>query len=133
MRHFAKLFLFVLVNTSLFCFCARSQSILDPTDPVINYDSTHPPVQPPFGQIGKWVRTPRVSWNTDSYKAYIYKGVCFRLKFPKTYNPAVNDGKKYPMLIFFHGLGEASPITDNEDQLYWGADFFNWSEDNGTY
>ncbi|MFL5741581.1 MAG: carbohydrate-binding protein [Flavisolibacter sp.] len=134
MRHFAKLFLLVLVNTSLFSFCAQSQSILDPTDPVITYDSTNPPVQPPWGQIGKWVRTKkRVSWNTDGFKAYIYKGVCFRLKFPKTYNPAVNDGKKYPMLVFFHGLGEAAPITDNEDQLYWGADFFNWSVDNGTF
>jgi len=112
----------------------NGQSILDPTDTLATYDSTRPPTQPPFGQIGKWVRTfKRVTWNTSEYKAYIYKGVAFRLKFPKTYNPTAVDGKKYPMLVFFHGLGEAAPITDNEDQLFWGAEYFKNSVDNGTY
>ncbi|SHG05620.1 hypothetical protein SAMN02745131_04199, partial [Flavisolibacter ginsengisoli DSM 18119] len=83
-----------------------AQSVLDPNDPVITYDSTKPPVQPPDGQIGKWVRTVRMSWNTDMYKAYIYKGLAFRLHFPKTYNPTANDGKKYPIMLFFHGHGE---------------------------
>ena len=112
----------------------NGQSILNPTDTLATYDSTRPPAQPPFGQIGKWVRSyKRVNWNTSAYKAYIYKGVAFRLRFPKSYNPALNDGKKYPMLVFFHGLGEAAPITDNEDQLFWGAEYFGQSVDNGTF
>ena len=74
-----------------------AQSVLNPSDSIVEYDPTNPPVQPPYGQIGKWVRTKSVSWNSDSYKAYIYEGSCFRLKFPKSYNPTANDGKKYPL------------------------------------
>jgi hypothetical protein len=85
----------------------KAQSVLDPKDPVIEYDPSNPPVEPSPGKIGKWVRTASLSWNSDSYKAYIYAGSCFRLKFPKTYNPTANDGKKYPLAILFHGLGEA--------------------------
>src|SRR2546423_1384850 len=103
----------------------QAQSILNPTDPVINYNPNSPPSQPVWGQIGKWVRTPRLNWNTDSFKAYIYKGEQFRLQFPKTYNPNVNDGKKYPMMVFFHGVGEAGDIYDNEYQLYHGGQNFS--------
>ena len=43
------------------------------------------------------------------------KAYPFRLHFPKTYNPSANDGKKYPVLVFFHGLGESdTSIYDNE-------------------
>ncbi|MFL5742649.1 MAG: fibronectin type III domain-containing protein [Flavisolibacter sp.] len=117
----------------MFSLSATAQSVLDPTDPLITYNPSSPPVQPTFGQIGKWVRTKRESWNSDSYKAYIYKGVAFRLKFPKTYNPTAVDGKKYPMMVFFHGLGEADTLTDNEFQLDHGGQFFMNSVDNGTY
>jgi large repetitive protein len=110
-----------------------AQSVLDPNDPIVNYNSSNPPTQPPFGQIGKWVRTPRLGWNTTQYKCYIYKGVAFRLLYPRTYNPTANDGKKYPMMVFFHGLGEAGPITDNEFQLYHGADYFRTSQNNNRY
>lgn len=110
-----------------------SQSVMDPSDPIVTYDAAHPPTQPAWGQIGKWVRTSRLGWNTTSYKAYIYKGNAFRLKFPKTYNPTANDGKKYPMMVFFHGLGEAGDIYDNEFQLYHGGDVFRNAVDNGTY
>jgi len=73
-----------------------AQSVLNPDDPIVEYDSLNPPVQPPWAQIGKWVRTKSVSWNSDSYKCYIYEGSCFRLKFPKSYNPNVNDGTNIP-------------------------------------
>jgi hypothetical protein len=106
------------------------QSILNPNDAVINYNSTTPPTQPAWGQIGKWVRTPRLGWNTTEYKCYIYKGEVFRLHFPKTYNPTANDGKKYPMLVFFHGLGETGNIYDNEYQLYHGGDKFQAAVNN---
>jgi predicted peptidase len=77
------------------------------------------------------------TWNADAYKAYIYKTLPFRLKFPRTYDPNAVDGKKYPMIIFFHGLGEVSynavpepkadsigyfMYYDNEWQLLWGGD-----------
>ncbi|MEP6684157.1 MAG: fibronectin type III domain-containing protein [Parafilimonas sp.] len=110
-----------------------SQSVLDPNDPIVEYDSLNPPVQPPYNQIGKWVRTKSLSWNSDSYKAYIYQGSCFRLKFPKSYNPNANDGKKYPIALVFHGGGEAGPITDNETQLYHGGLDYGNAGDNGTF
>jgi hypothetical protein len=112
---------------------ASAQNVLDPNDPVITYDPTHPPVQPPDGQIGKWVRTVRMSWNTDMYKAYIYKGLAFRLHFPKTYNPTANDGKKYPIMLFFHGHGEYGPITDNEYHLIHGHQGFDQAIQQGTF
>ena len=85
---------------------ARSQSILDPTDPVITYNSASPPASPAWNTIGKWVRTVRLSWNTTNFKCYVYNGIPFRLRFPLSYNPTANDGKKYPIMIFWHGSGE---------------------------
>ena len=72
-------------------------------------------------------------WDASSYKCYIYKGIAFRLKFPKTYNPAASDGKKYPMMIFWPGHGEAGPITDNEFHLYHGCDYFRYAVDQGIF
>src|SRR6476660_5077636 len=97
----------ILALIGLFGSQTAAQSIMLPSDPVITYNSASPPVEPVWGEIGKWVRTVRLSWNTTDYKCYIYKGLPFRLKFPKTYNPTANDGKRYPMMVFFHGLGEA--------------------------
>lgn len=111
----------------------NAQSIMDPNDPIVTYNASAPPTEPTYGQIGKWVRSARVFWNTSDYKCYIYKGVPFRLKFPKTYNPTANDGKRYPMMVFFHGLGEAGGIYDNEFQLYHGGEFFKNSVNNGTF
>src|ERR1700712_5587827 len=102
---------------------AGAQTILDPKDAVV--DTTAHRKQPVFGQIGKWERTKKLTWNSDSYKAYIYKGRQFRLKFPKTYNPAITDGKKYPVYVFFHGLGEKGDIYDNDYQLYNGGLIFS--------
>jgi predicted esterase len=111
----------------------EAQSILNPADPIVTYNPNAPPTQPVYGTIGKWVRTRRLNWTTDSYKAYFYKGQSFRLKFPKTYNPTANDGKKYPMIIFFHGLGETGTIYDNEFQLYHGGEQFKNAVDNGSF
>jgi hypothetical protein len=134
MRNVTRIFaLFLVICAAAVTKNASAQSILNPNDPVITYNPATPPAEPAWGQIGKWVRTPRLNWNTDSYKAYIYKGVAFRLKFPKTYNPTASDGKKYPMLIFWHGLGEAANIYDNEYHLYHGGNFFKESVDNGTF
>ena len=97
-------------------------SILDPNDPIVNYDPQNPPALPSHqGDLVKWVRTPTLGWNTSDFKAYLYKGelstVPFRLMFPKSYGTDPN--KKYPLLLFFHGAGEKSPngYYDNELQL----------------
>ncbi len=125
--------LLTVVSAIIFHSASHSQNVLDPTDPVITYDTANPPVQPSWGQIGKWVRTPRVNWNTSDFKCYIYKGIPFRLLYPASYQPASNDNKKYPMLIFWHGVGERDTITDNEYHLLHGGAFFNNSVKNGTF
>lgn len=127
-----KFYLLLIIAFAFFNTRSFSQSVLDPTDPVVTY-SGKTPAQPAYGQIGKWIRTKMVSWNSDAYKCYIYKGSAFRLLFPKSYVPGVNDGKKYPLIVMFHGLGEKGPITDNEFQLYHGGDVHLAAENNGTY
>ena len=104
----------------------QAQKILDPNDTLVNYDTAHPPVQPAYGKIGKWVRTPWLDWNSAPYKCYIYKGSDFRLHFPQGYKP--DDGKKYPILVFYHGNGEIGPIYDNETTLRNGALLFHKME-----
>ncbi|GAA0565636.1 fibronectin type III domain-containing protein [Chitinophaga japonensis] len=113
---YLRLLLLLLVCTQP----AWSQGVLDPNDPVVTYNPSNPPSQPAWGSIGKWVRTVRVSWNSDLYKCYVYKGMQFRLKYPKNFNPA-DTSKKYPIIVFFHGIGEDGSIYDNEYQLYHGG------------
>jgi predicted esterase len=115
----------------MFTHSVRGQQMLNPQDSVINYNPAAPPVQPAFGKIGKWVRTPSLPWNTSAYKCYIYDSCDFRLHFPQTYQPG--DGKKYPILIFYNGNGEEGPITDNESQLKNGGLMFDNAEVNGTF
>ncbi|WP_207632856.1 fibronectin type III domain-containing protein, partial [Foetidibacter luteolus] len=91
--------------------------VLDPNDPIVIYNPATPPAVPPYGTLAKWVKTTRVSWNTSTFKCYYYNGVAFRVKFPKTYQHSVNDGKKYPVYLFFTGRGAYAPIYDNELQL----------------
>ena len=112
---------------------AEAQTALNPNDPVITYDPANPPANPQFDKITKWVRTVRMSYNTDSYKCYLYKGMAFRLKFPKTYVPGTNDGKKYPIYLFFHGVGEKGTIYDNEYHLLWGGQTWMNRVDNGQF
>ena len=125
----AKL-LFILLSTVLFSYQVGAQ-ILDPTDPIVVYNPANPPSTPPYGQIKKWVVTPYLNWDASSYKAYFYKGIPFRLKFPKTYQPNVNDGKEYPLVIMLHGKGERGEIYDNEVSLKWGGQEQRNAVDNG--
>ena len=126
--------LLILIFLGLFYFpVAQAQTALNPSDPVITYDPAHPPADPQYDKIVKWVRTVRMSYNTDSYKCYIYKNLAFRLKFPKTYVPGANDGKKYPIYLFFHGVGEKGTIYDNEFHLLWGGQTWMNRVDNGQF
>lgn len=101
----------------LFGAIASFGQVLDPNDPVVEYNPDSPPVRPAAGEVKKWVRTQLLNWNTDSYKCYIYGDLQFRLKFPKNYDPNAIDTKKYPLVVIFHGKGEAGGIYQNEKQL----------------
>lgn len=109
-------------NSNLF----SQAGVLDPNDPDVVFTSTNQPAAPNYNVISKWGHTNRLTWSGQrpfayGYKSYYFKGMSFRLKFPKTYQHNVVDGKKYPVFIFLHGLGEKGTIWDNEYQLLHGG------------
>lgn len=123
----------LLVFSSISQF-AVAQSVVDPSDPIVNYDSNNPPATPGWNTISKWVRTPRsMGWSTDAYKCYYLNGIPFRIKFPKTYVHGVSDGKTYPALLFLHGLGEYGGVYDNEYSLFHGGKQFSAAVDAGKF
>ena len=124
-----KAVLHSLLGLVLLTTVANAQNVFNPADPVYTYNanstagSNTNPNTPPANIIAKWVRTVnRINWDATKFKCYYYNGMAFRLRFPNNYNPA--SGTKYPVLVFYHGGGETGPVTDNEDQLYWGAQLF---------
>jgi fibronectin type 3 domain-containing protein len=59
-----------------------------------------------------------VSWNSSAFKAYTYRdgyrtnediggNLNFRVMFPPGYDSPANAGRKYPVILFLHGCGEA--------------------------
>lgn len=56
-------------------------------------------------------------WDTSPYLSYTY-GLPFRLLYPKDYKSSP-DGKKYPLILFIHGVGERG--TENDFQLKNGG------------
>jgi fibronectin type 3 domain-containing protein len=133
-----KLLLSLIVLVAFFAGTVHGQSVLNPADSVYTYDSTKAkgsPQNPTVTNSGlyKWIRTVRVSYNTQQWKCYLFNSVQFRLLYPKSYNPTANDGKKYPIIIFWHGAGEIGPQTDNEISLAHGGQPFMNAINNGTY
>ncbi|MFT4022872.1 MAG: PA14 domain-containing protein, partial [Flavihumibacter sp.] len=110
-----------------------AQSVLDPADPIVEYNSATPPAVPAYNVIGKWARTRKLAWNTEDYKAYYLNGFPFRLKYPKTYAPGVADGKKYPLLVMLHGKSESGPASDNESQIFNGGQVFLSAVNDGVF
>jgi predicted esterase len=133
----------------------EAQSVINPSDPVVEYNPLSPPTPPGYNEIVKWVRTLNIEngavqyrnpgWNSDVYKAYNYNGLSFRVQFPKTYTTAA-DGKLYPIIVFLHGQGEndntyLGPIPpngpsynyDNQFQLLQGPPQFDAAMTNGQY
>ena len=106
--------------------------VLNPNDPIVLYKSTAPPTFPAANTMAKWVKTTRVSYNTDDFKCYIYNNVQFRLKWPKTFatDPV---GTTYPLYLFFHGVGEGGTFTDNEFQFSHGGNVHQAAVNNGTF
>ena len=117
----------------------RGQNVLNPNDTLVTFVPADtpkipaPPIPPFDNTIHKWLRTVRMSWNTNQYKCYIYNGCQFRLCYPLSYNPTANDGKKYPMLVFDHGEGEIGSVYDNEESLVHGGQIFANAVTAGTF
>ncbi|WP_020531130.1 PA14 domain-containing protein [Flexithrix dorotheae] len=127
-----RLLLLLFILPFFFLSKDLSAQVLDPDDPLVRWEEGDPvPSQPAFGQIGKWVATQVVNWDTEDFKPYIFKGMPFRLMFPKNYDPNKADG--YPIVVMFHGRGEAGEITNNERQLIHGAQKHRDAINNGTY
>jgi large repetitive protein len=123
----------------LLCFSYQQSyaqaNVLDPNDPNVIFTSSNQPAVPTYAKISKWGHTNRLSWNPFSYgyKSYYYKGMAFRVKFPKTYVHNLADAKKYPSMIFFHGLGEPGNVWDNEFHLVHGGQSHAQKIDDGTF
>ena len=101
----------LLVTLSVF-----SQSVPFPTGPRDNNALENWGYQ----QVG-------TNWDTSPFLPFIYQGRWFRFMPPNgvSYTAATKTwtfsepGKKYPMIIFLHGAGEAG--TDNNNQLKHGG------------
>ncbi|MBS1565077.1 MAG: PKD domain-containing protein [Bacteroidetes bacterium] len=133
-----KAVLHVLLGLVLLTTAANAQNVFNPNDPVYTYNansaagSNTNPNTPPTNTMAKWVRTVnRINWDATKFKCYYFNGMAFRLRFPNNYDASGNT--KYPILIFFHGGGEIGPVTDNEDQLYWGAQVFEQRINNNEW
>ncbi len=113
---------------------SQAQNVFDINDKDSIF-SSQPPA-PPYGRIAKWGHAVRLTWGgtgTTTFKSYYFNGMAFRLKFPKSYQQGVSDGKLYPVRIFLHGAGEAGNIWDNEYQMFWGGKQFRDSVDSGAW
>lgn len=135
-----KLFTFIVVLLSIAVTqlaSAQFQYGVNPSDPDVIFTQSNQPTLPAWNDYGvvKWGHTNRLGWGpfNKGYKSYYYRGMAFRLKFPKTYVHGVSDGKKYPMLIFFHGRGEAGTVYDNEYQLLHGGELHADKVNDGTF
>lgn len=129
-----KALLLTTIGLILFVAGSNAQSnVFNPADPIVAYNSASPP-STNWNNVQKWVVTNRnLGWTTSSYKSYHFNGISFRVKFPKTYAHNVADGKKYPVMIFWHGAGEKGTIYDNELQLLHGGELFRDRVDNGEF
>lgn len=98
-----------------------------------------------FG-IQKWVsvKTSGVdsnAWGKD-YKAYFINlngtRLPFRIKYPKSFSNPDSAGKKYPIMLFFHGAGEPGcpangGLYNNEKQMVHGGQRFRNAVEANTF
>src|SRR5687768_1577444 len=132
----------------------NGQNVFNPADPIVRYNagaasgSAQNPDQNTAG-LQKWVSTATLgissgsgSFDASSYKAYFINingaKVAFRMKFPRSYSNPDSVGKKYPMMLFFHGAGEAGcpsngGLYNNEKQLLHGGRLFRDAVNNNQF
>lgn len=135
MRKFLLAVLFICTVQLLTNTAYAQPNVLDPNDADRVFTSGNQPALPTWGIMSKWGHTNRLGWNPYSYgyKSYYYKGMAFRLKFPKTYQHNIVDGKSYPAIVFLHGLGEPGPVYDNEFHLVHGGQSHAQKINDGTF
>jgi chitodextrinase/dienelactone hydrolase len=130
---------------------SASQNVFNPLDTQSRHDRTAPlgsrnNPNPARTGLQKWVSTPTngisTSYDASSYKAYFInvggRRMAFRLKFPFSYLNPDSSGKRYPLMLFFHGAGEAGcqtngGIYNNEKQLLHGGKLFMDRVDNNQF
>jgi len=127
-----QLYALILTTFVLSVASVRAQNVFNINDPDSVFTKTNQPPVPPYGQMHKWGHSKVLNWNTTPYKSYYFNGLQFRLKFPYSYQQGVNDGKTYPIFVWFHGEGESGNAWNNEQQLYWGGQLFMDSVLNGS-
>lgn len=150
----------LLLTTTSMLFCVamlQAQNVFDPADPIVRWNSSAAlgtaanPNPGITNQLQKWVSVAsngisigNNSWPTsaNTYKAYFINiggsQMSFRLKFPKSYTNPDSAGKKYPVMVFFHGAGEPGcnsngGVYNNERQLVHGGKLFSDRVDNGSF
>ena len=133
------LFTLVLSLMGYFAVCQNVFNALDTTarhNPLASLGSRNNP-NPSRTGLQKWVSTPTngvsTSFDASPYKAYYInvagRRMAFRVKFPNSYLNPDSSGKKYPLMLFFHGAGEPGCSTNggiynNEKQLLHGGKLF---------
>jgi large repetitive protein len=135
----------------------KAQNVFNPNDlnrrwvnngTTYHNDSTLLTANPNPGILGlqKWVsvRTSGVdsnAWGKD-FKPYFINlngiQLAFRLKYPKSYSNPDSAGKKYPIMLFFHGAGEPGcpsngGVYNNEKQLVHGGQRFRNRVENNQF
>jgi predicted esterase len=108
------------------------KSIFEPNQPVKFLDSLEekPLIPRNDNLIHSWIATKKFSYPTDSFKAYIFNGMPFRLAYPNNYKKGL---KKYPIIFILHGKGEMGDAYDNESQLFNGGRFHLKALQDGKY
>lgn len=130
-RVFYTMFIFVFLASVN----VNAQNVFDQNDPDVIFTSSNQPPIPSYYVLSKWGHSTKLSWNSYSYgyKSYFFMGTPFRIKYPKTYQQGVNDGKKYPVYIFLHGAGETGDYWNNDIQLVHGGQTHANHVDNGDF
>jgi predicted peptidase len=109
-------------TTVIISSCDKSEDIVPALPPPATPDSTATisgaelPVE--AEQPVDSVSTSKPTPGQENYQAQKFGNMPYRILTPRNYDPA----KKYPVLIFLHGIGERG--TDNEQQLGWHSDLF---------
>ena len=151
-----KVLLLTTIGVVFSFILVQAQNVFNPNDlnrrhrdsTAFHNDSTklYANPDPSIPGLQKWVsrRTNGIDsarWGKDFKAYYINVGgvqMAFRLKYPFSYSNPDSAGKKYPIMLFFHGAGEPGcpsngGIYNNELQLAHGGEHFRNLVANNQY
>jgi len=120
MKHFSRLsisaFSFILYLTLSFFGNRIYAQVINPSDIGAIYNPANPPSFPAANTMAKWVYTSGgEGFDVTPFKPYIYNNNSFRLLFPPSYQPLVQDGKLFPLIINFSGAGLTASVYNNDN------------------